>query len=118
MPQSIDIPKYHYDNSIKRYVLDEDYTYHSDRYDKDVILRKGYTSDGATGAFDIVSAAWWIHDKLCEDMAWSDGTPCTRWQGSRVCSDILKAEGRWARQFYWRYATMAPKWWANLTGRD
>lgn len=114
MSQIVNIPAYHYDESIGRYVLDEDYYYMSPRYRKSVVLAKGYTSDGATGAFDIVSAAWWIHDKLCEDKTWSDGSPCSRWQSSRVCSDILAAEGRSVRAFTWKYATMLPRVWGHI----
>lgn len=101
----IDIPKYHWSRSRKMYILDEAYVYTSPRYGKKVILSKGMLSDGATGAMDIVSLAWWVHDKLCNTMRWADGTPCSRWQGSNVISDILKSEGRWARAWYWKYAT-------------
>lgn len=115
MGRQVNIPDYHHDGQEPRpWVLDEDYTYFSDRYGKRVMLKKGYRSDGATGAFDINSAAWWVHDKLCEDMAWTDGSPASRWQGSRVCSDILKAEGYWMRAFTWKYATMLPKAWGQV----
>ena len=102
------IPKYHYVEEVEMYVLEERFEYYSFRYDKDVLLLKGMISDGATCAIDIKSAGWWVHDRLCEDMTWRDGTPCSRWQSSRVLSDILKAEGRWARQWYWRFATYLP----------
>ena len=116
MAQTVNIPDYHFNESIGRYILDENYYYHSKRYDKGVAMKKGYTSDGATGAFDIISAGWFIHDKLCEDMAWADGTPATRWQGSRVLADILKAEGRMARSFTWKYATYLPRLWGKIKG--
>jgi hypothetical protein len=79
--------------------------YKSPRYNKTVTVEKGFGSDGATGAIDIWSEGWWVHDKLCDTLQWDDGTPCTPWQRSCVLGDILKAEGRWARAFGWKYAT-------------
>lgn len=83
----------------------EDYVYYSDRYDKRVVLAAGMLSDGATGAFDIHSTAWWVHDHICDTGAWADGTPVTAWQAATVLSDILKAEGRRFRSWYWLWAT-------------
>lgn len=79
--------------------------YHSPRYGKQVTIPPGYLSDGATGAIDIASESWWVHDRLCDTGTWDDGTPCTNWQASAVLGDILRAEGRWARAIYWRAAT-------------
>ena len=89
----------------KKYVLKYDIIYYSETYDKTITVEKGRKSDGATGAFDIWSEAWWVHDKLCEESRWDDGTPCTNYQASQVLGDILKKEGRWMRSFYWRWAT-------------
>jgi len=115
--QAIRIPRYHNDGvEPKPWVLDENFKYFSERYGKWVFLPEGYRSDGATGAFDIISAAWWVHAKLCEDMAWEDGSPATRWQGSRVCSDSLDAEGRQFRSFTWKYATYRPSVWHRFKG--
>lgn len=108
MGKYINIPKYHYDDELKCYILDETVIYYSKRYDKYVTIKQGWYSDGATWAIDITSLGWWVHDRLCERCTWDDGTPCTRWQGSKVLSDILKAEGRWARAWYWKYATYLP----------
>ena len=85
----------------KKYILPYDIDYTSPRYGKSIYVEAGYLSDGATGAFDIWSESWWVHDKLCDDGAWDDGTPITNWQASTVLSDILKSEGRWARARYW-----------------
>jgi hypothetical protein len=106
--------------------------YYSPRYKKSVIVPSGFESDGATGAIDIegpirmvviatgqyrmASLSWIVHDKLCEDMKWADGSPCSRWQGSNVISDILRSEGHYFRDGYWKYATYLPKVWKNLTG--
>ena len=87
------------------YYNKEEFTYYSKRYDKSVTVVQGYKSDGATGAFDINSKAWWVHDVLCEYGVWDDGTPCNNWQASSVLSDILKSEGRWFRSRSWFIAT-------------
>lgn len=79
--------------------------YFSPRYKKFVTVPKGYVSDGATGASDIYSKAWWVHDMLCDRGTWDDGTPVTNWQASSVLSDILKDEGRWFRARTWFVAT-------------
>lgn len=88
------------------YILPYRIVYQSRRYGKVVIVPKGYKSDGATGAWDIWSESWWVHDKICEDGTWADGTPVKAWQAASVLSDILRAEGRWARAVYWKYATL------------
>ena len=75
--------------------------YHSKRYNKDVYVPEKYPSDGATGAIDIYSRSWWVHDKLCNTGTWEDGTPCTNWQASTVLCDILRSESRWLRAIYW-----------------
>jgi hypothetical protein len=96
-----------YGNLKKPYKALTFYKYHSDRYGKDALISIGDRSDGATGAFDIPSLGWWIHDNLCEKGCWEDGTKLTNWQCSTVLYDILKSEGRFVRARRWRYATFA-----------
>ena len=79
--------------------------HNSERYGKTVTVPAGYHSDGATGAIDIYSDGWWVHDWLCDHGVWDDGSPCNNWQASTVLSDILRAEGRWVRAIYWWPAT-------------
>lgn len=79
--------------------------YYSRRYNKTVIVPKDYQSDGATGARDIVSESWWVHDKLCDSGVFEDGTKCTNWQASCIIGDILRAEGRTHRARYWKWFT-------------
>lgn len=80
--------------------------YTSRRYNKSVIVPKGYPSDGATGAIDLMDTdSWWVHDKLCDTGVWEDGTPCTNLQASLVVYDILKSERRWFRARTWFAAT-------------
>lgn len=81
--------------------------YWSPRYKKFVIVPQDYPSDGATGARDIVdSISWWVHDWICDNMTWADGTRIRFWQASRVLSDILWSEGRWFRAVGWFWATL------------
>lgn len=89
-----------------RYRLESDYPYYSPRYQKTKTLKAGLISDGASGpAEDILSASWWVHDALCQDGTWDDGTAITRMQAARVLADILWSEGRWFRAFTWLLAT-------------
>lgn len=90
----------------RTYTLDEPVAYRSRRYDKWVVIPRGYRSDGASGpATDVASLAWWLHDKLCDDKRWADGTPITRLQRSQVLADILRDEGRAIRAVTWFLAT-------------
>lgn len=87
------------------YYNEMEFTYYSSRYDKFVLVPQGFVSDGATGAFDINSKSWWVHDVLCEEGTWRDGTSCNNWQASMVLHDILAMEGRWFRARSWFIAT-------------
>lgn len=87
------------------YRLNNPEKYYSKRYGKWVELEDDMFSDGATGAFDIFSLAWWIHDKLCDTGKWMDGTRLTNWQASRVLADILWSERRFFRSIYWLFTT-------------
>ncbi len=84
-----------------KYVRQTRLVYYSERYDKYVTVPKGYTSDGATGAIDIRSDSWWVHDKLCDFGLFDDLSPCNNLQASAILSDILKDEGRWIRARTW-----------------
>lgn len=105
MNQVIQIPNYHWDEIHECYVLDSPIHYYSERYKKYISIPVGYISDGATGAFDIISAGWWVHDWLCDLHGYDDGTQPTRWEASQILHDILSAEGYWARAEYWRMFT-------------
>lgn len=83
----------------------EPYHYESPRYKKSVYIPKGRRSDGATGAMNIYSAAWWVHDELCATAMWQDQSPCNALQAATVLRDILIHEGRWFRALYWAGAT-------------
>lgn len=89
------------------YILNEEIVYYSSRYDKTVTVPAGMVSDGATGAMDITSRGWWVHDRLCNTGKWDDGTKLTNWQCSQVLQDILAEEGRWVRSKYWFWFTWA-----------
>lgn len=83
----------------------EPYRYFSPRYGRAITIPKLFYSDGATGAIDIESDAWIIHDHICRYGVWDDGAPINNWQASTVLSDILWSEGRWCRAIYWWFAT-------------
>lgn len=89
----------------KPYLALMDWNYYCERYDKEVKIKYGDRSDGATGAFDIPSLGWWVHDELCKTGLFADGTRCTNWQASMILSDILWSEGRYIRSQRWKYAT-------------
>jgi hypothetical protein len=101
------IPAYHWDDERRGYILDQNVSYYSPRYNKTVYMKRGDFSDGATGAFDINSLGWWVHDQLCNTGKWSDNSECNNWQASTVLSDILSEEGRWVRRVTWWVATWA-----------
>ena len=88
-----------------KYINPQQIDYHSKRYAKSVTVEKGYVSDGASGAVDIWSTGWWVHDVLCDTGKFNDGTLCNNWQASMILSDILKSEGRWFRSRTWFIAT-------------
>ena len=88
------------------YTLRESFTYTSPRYGKDIQCDYGDESDGATMALDIRSKSWWVHDKICKEPFFTDGSPITVLMASRILSDILWDEGRWFRAGTWRVATL------------
>jgi len=87
------------------YVCTETYVYRSHRYEQTVVVYEGTVRDGASGAVDIESDSWWVHDQLCADGAWNSGEPVSAWEAATVLRDILQSEGRWFRAFYWRLST-------------
>lgn len=93
-------------NPDKPYFLVDSIRYNT-RYGKEVKIPSGRRSDGATGAWDINSEAWWIHDEMCRNGCFFDGAPCTNWQASTVLSDVLKRDGHWFRATTWFIATLA-----------
>ena len=88
-----------------RYRTLEAYIYSDSKTGKVIAIPEGRESDGATGAFDIYGAAWWVHDEICRYPYWVDNTPITAAEAARVLSDILAANGHWFRARYWRVAT-------------
>lgn len=88
-----------------KYRLDKAITYYSKRLKKHITVPAGYISDGATGAMDISSRAWWVHDILCDRGETDDGTKISNWQCSCVLHDILKEEGRYWQAKRWGAAT-------------
>jgi len=87
------------------YVVQGDYKYCSPRYCKSIALCNGEFSDGASGALDIDSNAWLVHDVIFKYKIWEDGTYITRTQCAMVLHDILKSEGYYVRAKTWLVAT-------------
>jgi hypothetical protein len=85
--------------------LDTTFMYHSDRYNEDIWCTAGETSDGATGAFDIESIGWWVHDIICQFGVWHSGRRIVNFEASTVLFDILRSEGRSVRDFWWFLTT-------------
>ena len=95
----------------KYYINDRSFTYYSKRYDKYVTVYEEYSSDGATGARDIDTSGFWVHDILKEFKVFGDGSVCTNKQASYILYDILKSEGYWFRARSWFLTTLA---WGTL----
>lgn len=88
-----------------KWVCTETYRIYYKRYGKWLEIREGDMSDGASGALDIRSSAWWGHDWLCKHGTFQDGTPVTAWMAANCLRDILREEGRLLRSYYWHWAT-------------
>lgn len=99
---------FHIDQTIRsdgKYVLNERIIYYSPRYNRTITVPEGRLSDGATGAMDITSRGWWVHDELCLLGKWDDDTLISNWQCSQVLQDILTEEGRRWQGHRWFWAT-------------
>lgn len=94
-------------NPDKPYKLLTTFEYYSYRYNRTIVCTAGMRSDGATGAMDIVSKAWWVHDQLCNTGVFSDGSKCNNLQASTVLYDILRSEGYWFRARTWFIMSLA-----------
>lgn len=97
-----------------KYELAQPITYYSARYRKTVTCPSGMISDGATGAVDVASLGWWVHDRVCVTRQFDDGTPCNAWQQAWILSDILMSEGRWFRARTWWLFTGLWRSWAEM----
>lgn len=92
--------------------------YTSHRYNETCTVPKDYVSNGASGpATDIVSKAWWVHDRLWETLKWDSGRSCTRFQANWVLFDILEKENRWFRKWTWLTCTHLNALRLKLLGR-
>lgn len=96
--------------------------YYSRRYNRcitidgiDGLSKIGFYSDGATGARDIDSDGWIVHDHICRYAKWNDGTLIDNWTASTVLGDILWDESNrmegWKK--HWRKAQSIYWWWAT-----
>ena len=83
----------------------EDFSYFSPRYKKYVDGKNHDKFDGVTGWRHIISLAWIVHDYLCRDGVWADGTKVTAFQCMMVFIDILRSEGRIHELIWWPLPT-------------
>jgi hypothetical protein len=94
------------DGTVLGYRVFLNICYYSKRYRKWIGVESGDKSDGATMAKDVDSFAWIFHDELKLDKAFEDGSECSNYQASHVCSDLLKDSGHWFRAKSWFAATL------------
>ncbi len=87
------------------YEVTETYTYYSKRYNRYLTIKDGFYSDGATGAADVDTDAWIVHDHICRYAVWDDATKIDNWTASTVLADILWADGYKIRSVTWWIAT-------------
>jgi hypothetical protein len=89
------------------YILLEDFWFYSERFNEWIHLEQGMFSDGATGAMDIYSASWWVHDKITEHdkCYFRSGAPISNHAASLILGDILRSEGHHWRSFSWFVST-------------
>lgn len=87
------------------YEVAERYTYYSKRYNRTLTIPLWFYSDGATGARDVESDAWFIHDLVCRYGVWDDGTKIDNWTASTILADILWEDGFHFRALSWWFAT-------------
>lgn len=89
------------------YILLEDFWYYSERFDEWIHLEQGMFSDGASGAYDIHSASWWVHDKLTmyDQCYFLSGDSVSNYEASMILKDILSEEGRTFRSYSWFFST-------------
>lgn len=81
------------------------YRYYSLRYNRYLSIPLGFYSDGATGAKDVDSDGWIVHDYICRYAKWDDSTPIDNWTASTVLADILWTDGHHFRSVSWWIAT-------------
>lgn len=89
------------------YINDKRIDYFSPRYKKHVIVELSYKSDGATGARDVLTDGWWVHDVLKEFKVFADGSRCSNWKASHILRDILLRDGFYVRANTWFISTLA-----------
>jgi len=97
------------------YYNKEEFTYYSKRYNKRITVLFDEKSDGASGAFDIDSDSWWVHDTAKKYQVWDDGSKITNWQASFVIYDLLLKEDYYIRARTWFITTLA---WGSIVKKN
>ena len=60
------------------------YVYYSPRFNRTLTVPTGFYSDGATGARDVDTDAWWVHDVICRYGKWDSGELIDNFTASTV----------------------------------
>ena len=76
-------------------VLEADYSFYSERYNKTTTAPKGFHSDGATCVVDTPEKCYRIHDWNFFAALWDDGTPMSFEEANHNYTDLLLATGHW-----------------------
>ncbi len=95
------------ENGYKYTLVTDTLMYTCPRTQRTVTVYSGYGSDGATGAIDIRSSSWWIHDRVCKTGEWDNGDKMTNLEASTILSRILWEENHKFRSGYWFFSTLA-----------
>lgn len=88
-----------------KYRINNAYLYYSDRYCGNITIPEQSISDGATLAPDLISLAWFVHDRICDYPYFDDGRRINAWQAATILHDVLKSEKRYILAVVARFAT-------------
>lgn len=82
------------DHKVEYILKSEQLSHYSHKYKKRKTIKYGYRSDGSSGGVDKPSKYWWIHDAICENPKWDDGSLITAIQAATVIKEILTWEAK------------------------
>ena len=106
-------------------ILEADYIFFSERYQKTTTAPKGFHCDGASGVRDTKEKCYRIHDWNFFSAIWDDGSPMSFEQANNNYTDLLSEKSHW---FYsrtrrtlhwlgrdaWEEHRRNEMWWQNV----